>query len=135
MNNQPAFTGAELAVVLTVYAVFIVFFGWMYVRIIRKAGYSGWWVLMALVPIGNLVMLAFFAFKEWPVRRELEYLRGYAAATGLPGYTPQPPPPAPPWQQGQLGQPWQPWPPNQPWQQEPPGQPGQQDPSGPVAPA
>ena len=101
MTQGPALSGGELAVLLTVYAVFILFFGWMYVRIIRKAGYSGWWVLMALVPIGNLVMLGFFAFKEWPIRRELEYLRGYAAATGLPGYAPQSPPPGPPWlQQG-----------------------------------
>ena len=35
---------------------------------------------------GNLVMLGFLAFKEWPIRRELDYLRGYAAHTGLPGY-------------------------------------------------
>jgi hypothetical protein len=39
------------------------FFGWLYARIIRRAGYSGWWVLMALVPIGNIIMLCFFAFK------------------------------------------------------------------------
>jgi membrane protein YqaA with SNARE-associated domain len=25
------------------------------VRLIRRAGYSGWWVLMAIVPIGNLI--------------------------------------------------------------------------------
>ena len=102
MTDQPALSGGELTFLLLFYAAFILLFGWMYVRIIRKAGYSGWWVLMALVPIGNLVMLGFFAFKEWPVRRELEYLRGYAAATGLPGYAQQQPP-APPWQGGPPG--------------------------------
>ncbi|MGZ4647547.1 MAG: hypothetical protein ACXVYC_14685 [Blastococcus sp.] len=40
-------------------------------------------------------MLIIFAFKEWPVLRELEYLRGYAAYTGLPGYAPIPPDPGP----------------------------------------
>ena len=25
----------------------IAFFAWVYVRIVRRAGYSGWWVLMA----------------------------------------------------------------------------------------
>jgi uncharacterized membrane protein YhaH (DUF805 family) len=64
----------------------------MYWRIIRRTGYSGWWVLMAFVPLGNLIALAFFAFTEWPIQRELAYLRRHAAATGLPGYGPPPPP-------------------------------------------
>ena len=49
-------------------------------------------------------MLCLFAFKDWPIQRELNYLRGYAAHTGLPGYTAPPSgegppgygPPAPP---------------------------------------
>jgi uncharacterized membrane protein YhaH (DUF805 family) len=40
-----------------------------YVRIIQKAGYSGWWFLVALVPILNLVMLWVFALSTWPVER------------------------------------------------------------------
>jgi len=82
-------TGVIVAIVVF-YIAFFAFFAWMYVRIVRRAGYSGWWVLMALVPIGNLVMLCLFAFKEWPIQRELTYLRGYAAATGLRGYAPTP---------------------------------------------
>jgi hypothetical protein len=68
------------------------FVGWMYWRIIRRTGHSGWWVLMAFVPLGNLIALAFFAFTEWPIQRELAVLRQHAAATGLPGYGPPPPP-------------------------------------------
>jgi hypothetical protein len=99
VNYQPTApphlpTGAIIAIVVF-YIAFIAFFAWMYVRIVRRTGYSGWWVLMALVPIGNLVMLCLFAFKEWPIQRELTYLRGYAAATGLPGYVPAPPGSAP----------------------------------------
>jgi hypothetical protein len=85
-TDQPHLNGGVLVALIVFYVVLIAFFAWVYVRIVRKAGYSGWWVLMALVPIGNLVVLCLFAFKEWPVERELNYLRGYAAHTGLPGY-------------------------------------------------
>ena len=37
-----------------------------YVRIIRRAGYSGWWSLIMFVPIVNIVMLWVFAFAKWP---------------------------------------------------------------------
>jgi uncharacterized membrane protein YhaH (DUF805 family) len=35
-------------------------------RIIKKAGFNGWWTLTALVPILNFIMLIVFAFKPWP---------------------------------------------------------------------
>jgi uncharacterized membrane protein YhaH (DUF805 family) len=80
-------TAAEIALG-AVALVFAIFIFWMYVRIIRRTGYSGWWVLLAFVPLGNLIGLAFFAFSEWPILRELAYLRQHAARTGLPGYGP-----------------------------------------------
>jgi hypothetical protein len=92
----PHLNGGLLAILIALYVALIVFVIWCYVRVIRRAGYSGWWLLMSLVPIGNLIMLGFFAFKEWPIRRELEYLRRHAAMTGLPGYGPGQMPPAPP---------------------------------------
>jgi hypothetical protein len=49
-----------------------------YVKIISRAGYSGWWVLILLVPIVNIIMVLVFAFKEWPIQRELRELRGWA---------------------------------------------------------
>jgi hypothetical protein len=42
------------------------------VVILRKAGYSGWWALVTVVPILNVVMLAVFAFRTWPVTRRSE---------------------------------------------------------------
>lgn len=42
---------------------------WMMARILRKAGYSGWWSVITLVPIVNLVMLWVFAFADWPMLR------------------------------------------------------------------
>ena len=100
MNYEPGTTshlnGAVLAVLILLYVVLIVFVIWCCVRIIRRTGYSGWWILMSLVPIGNLIMLGFFAFKEWPIQRELNYLRQHAAMTGLPGYGHGQPPAGPP---------------------------------------
>lgn len=39
------------------------------VKILNKAGYSGWWVLIGFVPIANIVMFFVFAFSEWPALR------------------------------------------------------------------
>ena len=36
------------------------------VRIVRKAGYSGWWALVALVAPLFVVGLWVFAFADWP---------------------------------------------------------------------
>lgn len=37
------------------------------VRIVRRAGYSGWWVLLAFVPVVGYVLFLMFAFRPWPV--------------------------------------------------------------------
>jgi uncharacterized membrane protein YhaH (DUF805 family) len=42
------------------------------VKIITKAGYSGWYVLTAFVPILNIVMFLVFAFGKWPIQTRLE---------------------------------------------------------------
>jgi uncharacterized membrane protein YhaH (DUF805 family) len=39
---------------------------WMSVRILRKAGYSGWWSLLAVVPLLNIAMIWVFAMSDWP---------------------------------------------------------------------
>jgi hypothetical protein len=83
-SNVPA----ALSVVFGIYAVILIGFVWAYVRIIRRAGYSGWWILIGLVPLVNLVMFLIFAFKEWPIQRELAQLR---AVAGQGGYRSGPP--------------------------------------------
>ena len=45
------------------------------IRIVQKAGYTAWWVLVALVPVVNLVMFFVFAFGTWPVTKQLEAYR------------------------------------------------------------
>ncbi len=42
-------------------------------KILSKAGYSCWWVLIGLVPVVNVVMFFVFAFGRWPA---LEPQRG-----------------------------------------------------------
>jgi len=65
------FGGVAVVAYVAVAVIFLV----AYVRIIQKAGYSGWWVLVGLVPILNVVMFLVFAFSRWPVLRERDALR------------------------------------------------------------
>ena len=70
-------TGAAIGLFLLGLAVTVIFII-AYIKIITKAGYSAWWVLILLVPIANIVMLLVFAYKEWPIQREVAELRGWA---------------------------------------------------------
>ena len=36
------------------------------VFIVRKAGFSGWWVILLFIPIANLIGYLMFAFADWP---------------------------------------------------------------------
>jgi uncharacterized membrane protein YhaH (DUF805 family) len=40
------------------------------VRIVQRAGYSGWWILIVLVPGANLLALWYFGFGLWPALPE-----------------------------------------------------------------
>lgn len=37
-------------------------------KINQKAGYSGYWALLLLVPLANLIYLYYLAFSTWPSR-------------------------------------------------------------------
>jgi uncharacterized membrane protein YhaH (DUF805 family) len=39
------------------------------VKVLNKAGYSGWWSLLVFVPLVNIVMFWVFAFADWPALR------------------------------------------------------------------
>ena len=51
--------------------VLLVLFLAPFALIVRKAGYSPFWVVLALVPVVNYFALALFALSEWPIEREL----------------------------------------------------------------
>lgn len=50
------------------------------VSIVRKAGYSPWWVVTGFVPLLNIIMAFTFAFADWPVLQESR--RGERLRTG-----------------------------------------------------
>jgi len=56
---------AAVPVVLLYFAVVITTFIAM-IRVIQRAGYSGWWILVSFVPVVNLIAFWYFAFARWP---------------------------------------------------------------------
>lgn len=55
----------ELSVVVfAVLSVLVVL--WPATRICMRMGFSPWLMLLAFVPIGNLVLLWYFAYADWP---------------------------------------------------------------------
>jgi uncharacterized membrane protein YhaH (DUF805 family) len=40
-----------------------------YWKLWTRTGHSGWWALLMLVPLANLVSLWVLAFKDWPALR------------------------------------------------------------------
>ncbi len=36
-------------------------------KIVSKAGYSGAWSLLVVIPVLNIIMLWVFAFSRWPI--------------------------------------------------------------------
>ena len=47
---------------------------WAHVRIVQKAGYSGWNILWMLVPVANIIMFFIFAFGRWPIEDKVARL-------------------------------------------------------------
>ena len=76
--NPGALTGIILSSVIFS-LVAIIFAVVIYWRIFSKAGYSGAMGLLMFVPIANIVVLCILAFGEWPIYKELKYLRQQAA--------------------------------------------------------
>ena len=62
---------AYLVIILAVLAITVL----VYCKIFSKAGYHWAMGLIALIPVGNLILLLILAFGRWPIHRELEALR------------------------------------------------------------
>jgi hypothetical protein len=56
-----------------------------WIKIISKAGYSPWWILIGLVPFVNFIMLLVFAFSKWPVQQRLEVAQSASSGWGGAG--------------------------------------------------
>lgn len=55
----------ELIIIVFILAVVLVPLIFL-ARILNKAGFSGWFSLLSLVPLLNLIFLWVFAFIDWP---------------------------------------------------------------------
>jgi len=66
-------TSAIFSLIVIIFAVII------YWRIFSKAGYSGALSLLMFVPIANIIVLCVLAFGNWPIYKELNYLRQQVA--------------------------------------------------------
>ncbi len=80
--NNPStntLSGGALATIILGSVIFsvvaIIFSAVIYWRIFSKAGYSGAMGLLMFIPIANIIVLCILAFGEWPIYRELSYLR------------------------------------------------------------
>ena len=54
--------------IIVIFVLFVYLFP--VVKVLNKAGYSGWWCILAIVPLVNLIMLWVFAFASWPSLRD-----------------------------------------------------------------
>jgi hypothetical protein len=97
----PGRVTAAFEVFIVVAIVAVIFSLVCQVKIITKAGYSGWYVLTGFVPILGFVMFLIFAFGKWPIQERLEAAergtgRGYPppsySGSGGPGAEPGPGP-------------------------------------------
>ena len=62
-GHSPAFMGAGHGLWLLVIGLLLVVPFW---RICQRAGFAGWWSLLILFPVLNLVLIYYLAFADWP---------------------------------------------------------------------
>lgn len=86
-DSSTQFASGALGIGLLVGLLIVtIIYIWAAVRIIHRSGYSGWWILITLVPILNVIMYLVFAFKEAPTERELKQLRAQLRGGMDPNY-------------------------------------------------
>ncbi len=69
MEEQGFMTGEQGFWQLGLFALWVVVLVVPFWKISTKAGYSGWWSLLMLVPLVNLIYLYYLAFSNWPALR------------------------------------------------------------------
>ena len=85
-------TGALTGIILSsvIFSLIAIIFAVIiYWRIFSKAGYSGALSLLMFVPIANIIVLCVLAFGNWPIYKELTYLRQQVAQGQRNPVTPQ----------------------------------------------
>jgi len=59
-----------LSIVL-IFGPIVAFAVWICSRVLQKAGFSGWWCVLVVVPVVNIVGLWVFSFVRWPVLEDI----------------------------------------------------------------
>lgn len=67
MNDQVAEPAGLSGLILPALLLGLILWAWS--NVLRKAGYSPWWCLLALVPIANLIGFIWFSRADWPALR------------------------------------------------------------------
>jgi predicted ABC-type exoprotein transport system permease subunit len=62
--------GSLFSLVFALVVIFLLCFP--AVKIVQKAGFSGWWVLVWFIPLGNIIALWVFALSDWPALKQPE---------------------------------------------------------------
>ena len=62
-------------VMVVLFAASVVISAVALVRIVQRAGYNGWWVLIMFVPVANMLALWYFGFGPWPADARLARAR------------------------------------------------------------
>ena len=53
-------------VLLFIYLILYLIVGIPVARILQRTGRTGWWSVLAVIPLANLIGLWVFAFSRWP---------------------------------------------------------------------
>jgi uncharacterized membrane protein YhaH (DUF805 family) len=70
--NMPNHLGPDSFATLLVCLIMIAIVVVPFVRIFQKAGRTGWWAVLILIPIVNIIVLWIFAFSQWPALDRLK---------------------------------------------------------------
>ena len=58
----------EIIFILMIVLIYV----WPFWKILKKAGYPGWYFVVVFIPGVNLIAWFYFAFAEWPVHKALK---------------------------------------------------------------
>jgi uncharacterized membrane protein YhaH (DUF805 family) len=61
--------GSMSVVHLIIFVVLLLVYLLPIIKILHKAGYSGWWCILAFIPLVNIIFLWIFAYADWPTLR------------------------------------------------------------------
>lgn len=64
--------GLPEVIIIMIIGILIVLPNW---KIFSRAGFSGWWSLLMILPIINILLEYYLAYAEWPIQQELIALR------------------------------------------------------------